>query len=161
MFDWGDEQVEMLIVLWADGLSAGRIAAKIGAPSRSSVIGKVHRLKLPGRRSGRISADDTTKPKHKKVNVPRIRRARNAPDEVVEITDLPFDSSPCAVTLLELQERSCRWPLGDPSTSQFRFCGAEQTFACPYCARHARLAYQQAPRPRRQMHGYELRAVGS
>ena len=46
---WTDERVEMLKKLWADGLSASQIAAKLGGVSRNAVIGKVHRLGLSNR----------------------------------------------------------------------------------------------------------------
>ncbi|MEO0542970.1 MAG: GcrA family cell cycle regulator [Pseudomonadota bacterium] len=46
---WTDERVETLKKLWADGLSASQIAAKLGGVSRNAVIGKVHRLKLAPR----------------------------------------------------------------------------------------------------------------
>ena len=54
---WTDERVERLKKLWADGLSASQIAAELGGVSRNAVIGKVHRLNLPGRaKSGGSSA---------------------------------------------------------------------------------------------------------
>lgn len=37
--------------------------------------------------------------------------------------------------------QSCCWPLGDPGTKQFRFCGAEPIPNKPYCTEHAQLAY--------------------
>ena len=46
---WTDERVELLKKLWADGLSASRIAAELGGITRNAVIGKVHRLGLSGR----------------------------------------------------------------------------------------------------------------
>jgi GcrA cell cycle regulator len=46
---WTDERVEKLTKLWAEGLSASQIAALLGDVSRNAVIGKVHRLNLPGR----------------------------------------------------------------------------------------------------------------
>ena len=47
---WSDDRVEKLKRLWADGLSASQIAAQLGGGvSRNAVIGKVHRLNLPGR----------------------------------------------------------------------------------------------------------------
>lgn len=46
---WTDERVEQLKKLWAEGLSASQIAAQLGGVSRNAVIGKVHRLHLPGR----------------------------------------------------------------------------------------------------------------
>ncbi len=47
--NWTDERVEMLKKLWAEGLSASQIAAKLGGVTRNAVIGKVHRLKLSAR----------------------------------------------------------------------------------------------------------------
>jgi GcrA cell cycle regulator len=37
--------------------------------------------------------------------------------------------------------RTCCWPLGDPGTAEFRFCGGEALPSKPYCAEHAALAY--------------------
>lgn len=47
--NWTDERVEKLKRLWAEGLSASQIATQLGGVSRNAVIGKVHRLCLPGR----------------------------------------------------------------------------------------------------------------
>ena len=46
---WTDERVEILTKLWAEGLSASRIAGQLGGVTRNAVIGKVHRLGLSGR----------------------------------------------------------------------------------------------------------------
>ena len=46
---WTDERVEKLKQLWSEGLSASQIANQLGGVSRNAVIGKVHRLSLPGR----------------------------------------------------------------------------------------------------------------
>jgi hypothetical protein len=47
-FAWTAERIEGLRVDWAEGFSASQIADRIGAPSRSSVLGKLHRLGLSG-----------------------------------------------------------------------------------------------------------------
>jgi GcrA cell cycle regulator len=47
--NWTDERVEKLKKLWAEGLSASQIAAQLGGVSPQAVVGKVHRLSLPGR----------------------------------------------------------------------------------------------------------------
>ena len=47
--NWTDERVEKLKKLWSEGLSASQIANQLGGVSRNAVIGKVHRLNLPGR----------------------------------------------------------------------------------------------------------------
>jgi len=45
------------------------------------------------------------------------------------------------VTIMELHEAICRFPLGDPTTPEFRFCGAQASTGLPYCAHHAQIAY--------------------
>jgi GcrA cell cycle regulator len=52
---------------------------------------------------------------------------------------------------MELREAMCRWPIGDPSREDFRFCGARSTTASSYCVHHAALAYQPAPDRRRRI----------
>ena len=39
--------------------------------------------------------------------------------------------------------RTCMWPIGDPSKSDFHFCGAKRIPARPYCTDHIQLAYQK------------------
>ncbi|MFM8701501.1 MAG: GcrA family cell cycle regulator [Hyphomicrobiales bacterium] len=46
------------------------------------------------------------------------------------------------ITLMELRESTCRWPFGDPSSVDFRFCGASSPAGTPYCEFHSKLAYQ-------------------
>src|SRR5206468_2292985 len=44
--------------------------------------------------------------------------------------------------LLELNEETCRWPIGDPGNTDFFFCGGQSIAGLPYCAYHSRVAYQ-------------------
>jgi GcrA cell cycle regulator len=44
--------------------------------------------------------------------------------------------------LLELTEETCRWPIGDPGTADFYFCGGHAVVGLPYCSYHSRVAYQ-------------------
>ena len=53
------------------------------------------------------------------------------------------------LSLLELNEATCHWPIGDPSSSEFFFCGGKALAALPYCAHHSRIAYQPASDRRR------------
>jgi len=52
-------------------------------------------------------------------------------------------------TILELTEQTCRWPIGDPGSSEFFFCGGNTIAGLPYCAYHSRVAYQPAGDRRR------------
>ncbi len=54
---WTEERVETLKRMWGEGQSASQIAKELGGVTRNAVIGKVHRLSLPGRaKSGGSSA---------------------------------------------------------------------------------------------------------
>jgi GcrA cell cycle regulator len=44
--------------------------------------------------------------------------------------------------LFELTDETCRWPVGDPLRADFFFCGGQAVTNLPYCACHARVAYQ-------------------
>ena len=46
------------------------------------------------------------------------------------------------LNLLELTERTCKWPIGDPSTSEFWFCGHPSEQGKPYCETHISIAFQ-------------------
>lgn len=61
--NWTDERVEKLKKLWSEGLSASQIAAQLGGVSRNAVIGKVHRLALPGRAKAGGNATAARAPK--------------------------------------------------------------------------------------------------
>ena len=49
------------------------------------------------------------------------------------------------VTITELRENMCRWPLGDPLTPEFRYCGTKCDPSASYCMPHGRMAYQPVP----------------
>ncbi len=53
------------------------------------------------------------------------------------------------VTILELSGSMCRWPIGDPTSAEFRFCGCRAVGTLPYCQEHARVAFQPVADRRR------------
>jgi GcrA cell cycle regulator len=56
------------------------------------------------------------------------------------------------LSLMELTERTCKWPIGDPATDDFYFCGLPVVAGKPYCEAHVAVAFQpmQARRDRRR-----------
>jgi GcrA cell cycle regulator len=60
---------------------------------------------------------------------------------VVEEDPLQLEDGSHA-TVLTISDRMCRWPIGDPSASEFHFCGHSPKSGSPYCEAHARKAYQ-------------------
>jgi len=46
------------------------------------------------------------------------------------------------LTLMQLTERTCKWPVGDPATDDFWFCGLPTAAGKPYCETHVAVAFQ-------------------
>lgn len=157
---WTEERVELLRRLWMEGLSASRIAAEIGGVSRNAVIGKVHRLGLAGR--GKTEPVDEATPRKTErpaaaVEEPSVAAAA-APVPARPVLELVPDTGEARdlavpiserVTIMELRESMCKWPMGDPTTADFRFCGSKSLPSLPYCRHHALVAYQPATDRRR------------
>jgi len=148
---WTDERVELLKKLWADGLSASQIANELGSVTRNAVIGKVHRLGLSGRaKSLSSSAPRPRKPRTHAML--RIRPTMRGNTALAAVYDLDYAAEPDLVenivpmgqrcSLLELSDSKCRWPIGDPGSAEFAFCGGNTVEGIPYCGYHARIAYQ-------------------
>ena len=53
------------------------------------------------------------------------------------------------LTLLQLSEPTCKWPIGDPLTPDFYFCGQHSDEGKPYCEFHSRRAYHQMDKKKR------------
>jgi len=80
------------------------------------------------------------------------RTANQQPATQPEVTAVPVEvvaPQSQGVTIMELREGMCRWPLGDPTTPAFRYCGARAVEGLLYCAHHAQLAYQPAAERKR------------
>jgi GcrA cell cycle regulator len=158
--NWTDERVELLRKLWSEGLSASQIAAQLGSVTRNAVIGKVHRLGLSGRAkspSSSVPRPRKTRPAQHMMRISRpVSRGNTALAHAfemeVEADPVPFDNVvPMSQrkTLLELTEETCHWPVGDPGSTDFFFCGGKSLASLPYCAHHSRIAYQPATDRRR------------
>ncbi|MEO8811367.1 MAG: GcrA family cell cycle regulator [Caulobacteraceae bacterium] len=144
---WTDERVETLRKLWLDGQSASQIAKALGGVTRNAVIGKVHRLGLSGRAApsqpARASFKAPRPPRPVVASTPLHRRAAEArPVMIAQASAAPYVEEPGTATVLTLGAHMCKWPIGDPSTESFTFCGRRSGGEGPYCVEHARLAYQ-------------------
>ena len=53
------------------------------------------------------------------------------------------------LSLLQLTESTCKWPIGDPLNKDFYFCGSHSLDSGPYCEFHSRRAYHQVDKKRR------------
>jgi GcrA cell cycle regulator len=167
---WTEDRVELLKKLWTDGLSASQIAAKLGmGVTRNAVIGKVHRLNLSGRApTPRAASPRTVRKPMREPSAPGMMRPPGTPSmptagntalkayaqpshnprlaplpepKPLRLVDLPKDGR---ITILHLNDKTCKWPIGDPTHDDFCFCGHGPRDGSPYCEYHARIAYQPA-----------------
>lgn len=138
---WTDERVTLLKKLWGEGKSAAEIAKMLGGGlTRNAVIGKAHRLKL----SNRISPIQ----QNNKKPVAPVAKVVEERKVAVAVAKPPLKKANGGVKMVNLRERQCRWPHGDPKDADFHLCGDEIVPGLPYCPDHAKVAYQAPSRSR-------------
>ncbi len=167
---WTEKMVEDLKIMWKQGLTTGEIGKRLGV-SKNSIVGKVHRLQLDARPSpikkkepeevkeikkekkcckSKSTEQAVEKEKaevktEKKVTEKVIEKA---PEPVIEEvkTFTPKPVTPAKTyngnaKLTDLDNHTCRWPIGDPKDENFHFCGRKIKLGQTYCEEHAALAY--------------------
>ena len=63
-----------------------------------------------------------------------------SPEALAKVNEI--EKSAKKLTLMELTERTCKWPIGDPATPDFWFCGLPSQQGKPYCEAHVGVAFQ-------------------
>ena len=137
---WTDEKVAKLKELWGKGNTASQIAEIIGGISRNAVIGKAHRLNLSAKiktRSVTSNGNYESSNDNKNLKLKRGRRSKFK-SLIIEKDFEPENPK----TLEELDENSCKWPIGHPNEKNFYFCGRTSLKDFSYCKLHLLYAYQ-------------------
>jgi GcrA cell cycle regulator len=161
---WTAEAVEDLKKLALEGKSASHISAALGVGSRNAVIGKASRIGIKlggGERGPGTRKPGAGRPRWASAPYPRLSD-HNHGSEVAGVCGpliKPEEGrAACAlgesevgemrrVRFEEIREFACRWPLGDPRSGEFTYCGLTPAKGQSYCAGHCRMAYR-APQPR-------------
>ncbi len=63
-----------------------------------------------------------------------------SPEALAKVSEIEKKAK--RLTLMELTERTCKWPVGDPATENFWFCGLPTQTGKPYCEAHVGVAFQ-------------------
>ena len=140
---WTEEKVAKLKELWGKGSTASQIAEIIGGISRNAVIGKAHRLNLSAKiktRTATSSQNFESTTNEKNTQISQIKRGRKNKFKSLLIEKDFEPENP--KQLEELDESSCKWPIGHPDEKTFYFCGRSSLNDFSYCKLHLLYAYQ-------------------
>lgn len=144
---WTEASVELLKKLWAEGQSCSQIAAQLGGVTRNAVIGKLHRENVLGR-----AAPVRSRPKRARATVvarkPTLARNLQRAQRQEPKPPKPLPPPPLVppearnLGLMELTERTCKFPIGEETGRNQLFCGAAKPEGgSAYCAWHRGLAH--------------------
>ena len=141
---WTEEKVAKLKELWGKGNTASQIAEIIGGISRNAVIGKAHRLNLSAKiKSKNYSENFNNKFQEAESFEKNNKQRRKISKSKFKSLLIEKDFEPeNPKQLEELDEKSCKWPIGHPDESSFYFCGRTSLKDFSYCKLHLLYAYQ-------------------
>tara|TARA_Y100000591_G_C21791787_1_gene676975 strand:+ start:212 stop:706 length:495 start_codon:yes stop_codon:yes gene_type:complete len=137
---WTEEKVAKLKELWGKGNTASQIAEIIGGISRNAVIGKAHRLNLSAKIKTRTATSNQDFESSQDERQIKTRRGRKSKFKSLIIEKDFEPENP--KQLEELDENSCKWPIGHPNEKSFYFCGRSSLKDFSYCKLHLLYAYQ-------------------
>ena len=140
MSNWTDDRVEFLKKNW--GLCTAReLAEKMGAGfTRNSIIGKASRLGLSAKIKTRAATSNKNFENSREDKNTNLRKGRRNKFKSLIIEKDFEPENP--KQLEELDENSCKWPLGHPNEKSFYFCGRSSLKDFSYCKLHLLYAYQ-------------------
>ena len=138
---WTEEREKKLKELWGKGHTASQIAEILGDTTRNAVIGKAHRLKLAARAYSKNSQTKSTKEQKSQSQIPRPEKLSRKARFKSLLLDKNFEPEN-PKTLEELNDSTCRWPIGHPDEKDFYFCGRSSEKGFSYCKLHVLYAFQ-------------------
>jgi len=137
---WTEDKIAKLKELWGKGNTASQIAGIIGGVSRNAVIGKAHRLNLSAKIKTRAATSNESFENSNNDKNNKTKKSRRSKFKSL-IIEKDFEAEN-PKTLEQLDENSCKWPIGHPDEKNFYFCGRSSLKDFSYCKLHLLYAYQ-------------------
>ena len=169
---WDNATLKKLKALTGKGLSTSEIGKRLGM-AKNATVGKLNRLgwnaKAGGTTAGAEKKAEVKKPDDKPVVAKKttVKKSEPAKKTSVKATvtkttpkeaEVKTDAKTTAKNLAmhqriiqpslemaNLKPNQCRWPIGDPDSEHFHFCGETVFIGKPYCYEHCKQAYQFTP----------------
>ena len=140
MSNWTKENIEFLQKHWGT-CTAREISEKMGGGfTRNSIIGKASRLGLSAKIKTRAATSNQNFESSSEEKNIKNRRGRKSKFKSLIIEKDFEPENP--KQLEELDENSCKWPIGHPDEKSFYFCGRSSLKDFSYCKLHLLYAYQ-------------------
>lgn len=148
---WSDPVIIELRSMWTEGVATSEMGRRLGV-SKNAIVGKAHRMELDPRPSP-IRRDPSKPPA---VRIIPYRPLAALPSCRQPVPPLALRSPPPARAIIpqvvtplptpppppfQRRASSCCWPIGNPGTKLFRYCGDAGPPGKSYCLEHAKLAY--------------------
>lgn len=141
---WTDENKKQVAELWCAGKTASEIAQEFEGKTRNSIIGLIHRMKLPKREVQPVI-------KKEKVKIERAQQKTKAAFFVtrkqsekhrmppISVAPPPSVTTGDGLTLSQLRDHHCHDVIGylDGNLSKAVYCGAERHKNTSYCEYHS------------------------
>ena len=138
---WTPEREEKLKELWKKGHTASQIANLLGDTTRNAVIGKAHRLNLNARAPSKKTTNKINPQNNNDNPVAKTQKLSRKARFRALLLDKNFEQEN-PKKLEELNDETCRWPIGHPYEEKFYFCGRTTMQKFPYCKLHVLYAFQ-------------------
>ena len=169
---WDNATLKKLKALTGKGLSTSEIGKRLGM-SKNAIVGKLNRLgwnaKAGGATAGAEKNAEVKKPDDKPVVAKKTTVKKSEPAKKTSVKATVTKTTPKvaeaktdakttaknlamhqriiqhSLEMANLKPNQCRWPIGDPDSEHFHFCGETVFIGKPYCYEHCKQAYQFTP----------------
>ena len=168
---WGEGQSASQIAKELGGVTRNAVIGKVHRLGLSNRATSSSSPKSDSKTKASVKSISDTKRGSSKANASKVTTANSPSEPRSNVTSLrrqiiparqPLPPQPSAneispealarvseiekkakkISLLELTERTCKWPVGDPATEDFWFCGLPSQAGKPYCEAHVGVAFQ-------------------